>query len=99
MATLSEDERKTLDRFGAMMLVTTMTAGTADALSGDPAKTALANFVNGVRLALIDPTVARRLSDAAEYMITEEDSAPDEAFFAPIESAREAFARLDEATA
>lgn len=100
MATLNSAEKKVLDRLGGMLLVTNMTKGTADALDGDPALTALANFVNGVRIALIDPDIARRLSDSAEYMITQsEDGTSDDVFVAPVEAARAAFARLDGALA
>lgn len=51
------------------ILITEMTSGTAEALGGDVARTTLANFVNGVRIALLDPAAAKRLSDAAERLI------------------------------
>lgn len=100
MATLNSAEKKVLDRLGGMMLVTNMTAGTSDALGNDPALTALANFVNGVRIALIDPDIARRLSDAAEYMVTQEEvGSSDDVFLPPVEAARAAFGRLDRSLA
>lgn len=92
-------EKQALIRAGEAVLVTQMTVGTADALGNDPALTVLANFVNGVRMALIDPVTARRLSDAAEYIVTgNPDGSTDDYFAQPTELAARALASLDAQT-
>lgn len=83
------------ERFRDILIVTNMIAGTDDALGNDPALTALASFVNGVRIALIDPALARRLSDAAEFMVTRSDPSGDDGpFLGIVEAANRAYAEL-----
>lgn len=91
---LNEQERATLERVVGMIAVTNITAGTADALNNDPALVALANFVNGVHAALYDPAFARRLSDAAEYMVTGEDAREDNLFVQPYAVAQAMYAKV-----
>ena len=88
---MTPEEAATLERIVSMIAVTKLTQGTADALQGDPTKVALANFVNGVHAALYDPTLGRRLSDAAEYMVTGEEPRDDTAYGDPYAAAQQLF--------
>ena len=58
-----------------------LVGGTIDGVSGDPALAVLANFVNGVRLAQVDPFIARRLADAAETMVRGEVNPDSDAYY------------------
>ena len=49
-----------------------ITGGTSDGVGGDPVALALANFSNGVRMALVDREVATRLAEAAETIVSGE---------------------------
>lgn len=91
---ISPEEAAVLERIVGMIAVTKMTEGTAAALNNDPALAALANFVNGVHAAIYNPVLARRLSDAAEYMVTGNDPAPDDLFAQPFVVAEALYAEV-----